>query len=222
MSIEAVPNSAFAVRDVRTSRGDTDRPYVTWGSCSGVDAYVVCAVSGSPVVLGDMVGRISDAELSALCRNGRKEVALVDGRICFLTGIAASAFEAYPRLEIDIRPPAQIQVWTVKRNYRRETLYIPELPGTERQTLPARYRFEFYAGKPSRRWKPSSLSRLVVHAENPECYEDGALCYTAGSCPPIPLPRELLDQDVPLMLLHPEDGVRVVPSKGRESVYLPY
>lgn len=228
MPIESPIPNAFEIRDLAVGTDTNGGQYLTWslrGDVGGVDAYVLCSVSGAPVRRCDVEGLLAEADLTMLARQGERRVELTDGRSCTLVGVTQAAFQARPRVAVRAEAPARFHVWVLSLNYARATLYIPDEPGNECCIIPIRYQWEFRPGETMGlfRRKGRRPSYLRVDMEEAGVYAEGGLQYRVGDLAPIPLPRCWIGRDIPLMIEDPEGiEVCVEPSPGFEAEYRPY
>lgn len=96
----------------------------------------------------------------------------------------------------EVCPPEQIQVWSMSENLDDVTLFVPDDEKSQICYVPLRYSYSFTPGRRER--NKDIPGQLYVQLNNDGNYTDGALLYQVGESLPIPLPKEYLNQAIPL------------------------
>lgn len=114
--------------------------------------------------------------------------------------VSRNLFEANPYFRLlAARPPEYIWLWAVCENVfgDQHTLYVPEDAGAQREEAPLRFVAEVRT--------ENGLHFLKVSLTGPGEYTDGALLYQVGTSLPIPIPREYVGREIPILVPENEE-----------------
>ena len=224
MAIVVTGEQRFLVSDVRS--GNDDRgTYLTWLNAPA-DVFVVC-LSKEGVRAGSIVPLLGDVELRDLYRCLTIQKTIDTGETVTLSGVAFRQFNTTSRYrDFDVPLPAVAQVWALKQEYGEGTLYLPDTDMGEACLIPQVCRYSFVPAPMRKRSlfskEQAAVQPSVLHVQvsNLTGYSDGDLEYRVGSCLSVPLPRALLNSDIPLYLRNTDVSVEVCAAADRIERYV--
>lgn len=199
MPVLTLNNNVFKITDVIVDCDD--QGYYVRLNMGHCDAVVLCVSQFDPISQQDLT--LSEADLQRLFLGGRLEYT---EKNYVLQGITRQQIAGTSRYRnFTMTPPAFVQVWGMKQGGLGTELLYPEEMTTQMWRVPVVYSYT------------CAQDTLRVSIKLAEGYQDGDLMYRAPGHLGIPIPKDYINQVIPL---HPGTSVEVVPAAGAEEKYI--
>lgn len=208
MPIEKLSSSLYRIRELNIGL-DGNGYYLTMNP-SHCTACVMCISRERPIGMEDL-------ELSA---DSLKQ--LYSGHILdfsekgyILQGITKHQITSVTQFRnFKLEPPAYVQLWGMDASHKGTTLYMPEDPTDQMTLVPVDYSVRTGQGVIN----GISVMSMNVAMEQSAGYQDGDLLYQIDNHLPIPIPKSMLNIDIPVRLTGAQ--LRVIPAEHVFDKYI--
>lgn len=188
MPIEKLNSNLYRIRELNIGLDGTGY-YLTMNP-SHCTACVMCIAKDRPISIEDL--NLTGDDLKMLY-GGHMMDFTEKGYI--LQGITKHQMTSVAQFRnFKLEAPAYVQVWGMDASHKGTTLYLPEDPHDQMTLVPVDYSVQIGQGQINN----VSVLSVKVCLEQTGGYEDGNLLYQIDNHLPIPIPKSMLNIEIPV------------------------